>query len=183
MKGFFRSSTVLLLLALTGCSTTRFKLTSEPSGASVSVRETPLLYPLWSDPQWVQKGITPCTVVTTKTSWRPAYPPLAFRVALSTNQTRTIELKRATRPILGVGPYLILCGLPSGALAAAEGGSIVLGVVFGVGMTVAGFEMCDLIHYYPRTDIHVDFNVVDPNPNPAELPAGVQRFIPQLNAR
>jgi hypothetical protein len=120
--------------------------------------------------------------VTTKTSLRPNYPLLAFRVSLNTNQTRIVELKASVHPVEScIGPYLLVFGLPSGLLAAAEGGSLVIGVILGVGMTVVGFEMVDHRICYPQTDIHVDFNAPDPNPSPAEVPSGFQRFVPPID--
>lgn len=155
-----------LILVLTGCATTQFHFTSEPSGATVCLRKTPFGYPFWGRQEWVPKGATPCDVV-----YQVHGSPLVALVSLGTNQSRTVEMTpRIRRFNKTVGPYFAAYGLPTGFFAGVLGGSVVGGIAGGAVLTGCGLWLCDCSQYYPQTAIHVDFISPDPDPEPAELP-------------
>lgn len=56
MNILVQSNMVLMLLALAGCAAACFQFASKPFGASVSVRERPLLYPVRFGPSWVHSA-------------------------------------------------------------------------------------------------------------------------------
>lgn len=159
MKGA-RTTLVLLLLGLMGCATTPLHFTSEPSGASVSMRETSLWYLLWGEQEWIPKGTTPCAV-----SIRASGPnPVAFLLSLSTNQTRIVELEPRQRRAYSVLSYPLFVGGVGSLATAGAVGAPVGGVLFGVGAIGLGLWMGEQ-YYFPQTDIHVDFNSTDRRPS------------------
>lgn len=159
MKGA-RATLVLLLLGLTGCATTQLHFTSEPSGASVSLRKTSFGYLLRGEQQWIPKGTTPCAVCI-----RARGPgPVAFLLSLSTNQTRIVELEPRQRRAYSALSYPLFVGGVGSLATAGALGAPVGGVLFGVGAIGLGLWMGDQ-YYFPQTDIHVDFNSTERQPN------------------
>jgi hypothetical protein len=171
MKCFYQTVMALLLMGLSGCATTTFRVTSNPPGARVSLRHAKPTYgfPIAETPTWEPQGSTPCVVVMRSTIFDASGPSPALLVTLNTNQHRIVELRPLPAIVNVLGPALVLSSFPTAIIVGLGSGDMVMVVAVGGAMLVGGV-MCiyDNVHN-PRQeqDVHVDFNCVNQQPSQA----------------
>jgi hypothetical protein len=174
----------LLLLSLSGCTSTTFQVTSDPPGTRVSLRQSPDLVgiPTAKGPPWTPIGTTPCEVVLQPTLLDASGPSPALLVSLSTNQHKIVELHPLPASSNVLGPALIFSGFPAAVLIGLGGGDLVLAGVVGVGLIGGGIKCLINNARNPgrHQAIHVDFTGGEQKTNHAARVPGAESAPPPV---